>query len=98
MDWQARPDPLKKAGARIPAAPSEWKSNRPRSTGPSGIARQPLQAGACWVPAPAIGSGGVGGGHGGAVVLRLKDNEIKPMPFNRANESLAKTKDGRRSA
>jgi hypothetical protein len=36
----------------------------------------------------------VGGGYGGAVVLRLKDNEIKPMPFNGANESLAKTKDG----
>jgi hypothetical protein len=36
----------------------------------------------------------VGGGYGGAVVLRLKDNEIKPMPFNGANEPFAKTKDG----
>jgi hypothetical protein len=36
----------------------------------------------------------VGGGYGGAVTLRLKDNNIKPMAFNGANESLAQTKDG----
>jgi hypothetical protein len=29
-----------------------------------------------------------------AVTLRLKDNDIKPMPFNEANESHGKTKDG----
>src|SRR5215212_1221457 len=34
------------------------------------------------------------GGYGGAVVLRLKDNEIKPMAFKGANESFAMTKDG----
>jgi hypothetical protein len=39
----------------------------------------------------------VGGGYGGAVTLRLKDNDIKPMPFNGANESHAKTKDGQLS-
>ena len=26
----------------------------------------------------------VGGGYGGPVTLRLKDNDIKPMPFNGA--------------
>jgi hypothetical protein len=36
----------------------------------------------------------VGGGYGGAVVLRLKDNGIKPVPFNASIESLLKTKDG----
>jgi hypothetical protein len=36
----------------------------------------------------------VGGGYGGAVTLRLKDNDIKPMAFNGANESRTKTKDG----
>src|SRR3954452_18308982 len=30
----------------------------------------------------------VGGGYGGAVVLRLKDNGIKPIPFNASIESL----------
>jgi hypothetical protein len=39
----------------------------------------------------------VGGGYGGAVTLRLKDNDIKPMAFNGANESHAKTKDGQLS-
>jgi hypothetical protein len=36
----------------------------------------------------------VGGGYGGAVSLRLKDNEIKAVPFNGANESMLKSKDG----
>ena len=36
----------------------------------------------------------VGGGYGGAVTLRLKDNGIKPMAFNGANKSHGKTKDG----
>jgi hypothetical protein len=36
----------------------------------------------------------VGGGYGGAVTLRLKDNDIKPMAFNGANEAHGKTKDG----
>jgi hypothetical protein len=36
----------------------------------------------------------VGGGYGGAVMLRLKDNGIKPVPFNASIESLLKTKDG----
>src|SRR3954454_5375874 len=39
----------------------------------------------------------VGGGYGGAVTLRLKDNDIKPMPLNGANESHGKTKDGQLS-
>lgn len=39
----------------------------------------------------------VGGGYGGAVILRLKDNDIKPVPFNGANESFFKTKDGQLS-
>ena len=38
----------------------------------------------------------VGGGYGGAVTLRLKDNDIKPMPFNGANKSHAQ--DERRAA
>ena len=39
----------------------------------------------------------VGGGYGGAVTLRLKDNDIKPMPFNGANDLHGKTKDGQLS-
>jgi hypothetical protein len=39
----------------------------------------------------------VGGGYGGAVTLRLKDNNIRPMAFNGANESLAETKEGQLS-
>ncbi len=39
----------------------------------------------------------VGGGYGGAVILRLKDNDIKPVPFNGANESLFRTNDGQLS-
>jgi hypothetical protein len=35
----------------------------------------------------------VGGGYGGAVILRLKDNEIEPAPFNGANTVATKTKD-----
>jgi hypothetical protein len=36
----------------------------------------------------------VGGGYGEAVNLRLKDNDITPAPFNGANQSTEKTKDG----
>jgi hypothetical protein len=36
----------------------------------------------------------IGGGYGGGVVLRLKDNGIEPTSFNGANESTEKTKDG----
>jgi hypothetical protein len=36
----------------------------------------------------------VGGGYGGSVTLRLTDNDIQPTPFNGANLSLEKTKDG----
>lgn len=36
----------------------------------------------------------VGGGYGGAVTLRLKDNGIDRLPFNGADGSKAKTKDG----
>lgn len=36
----------------------------------------------------------VGGGYGGAVSLRLKDNGVWHLPFNGANASLRKTKDG----
>lgn len=39
----------------------------------------------------------VGGGYGGAVTLRLKDNEIEPLPFNGAAESGRRTKDGQLS-
>lgn len=35
-----------------------------------------------------------GGGYGGAVILRFKDNEIDYLAFNGANTSLARTKDG----
>jgi hypothetical protein len=35
----------------------------------------------------------VGGGYGGAVTLRLKDNSIPFMPFNGANRTGQKTKD-----
>ena len=37
----------------------------------------------------------VGGGYGGAVTLRLKDNEIPHRAFNGANTSTARTKDGK---
>lgn len=37
----------------------------------------------------------VGGGYGGAVTLRLKDNEIAHVAFNGANASAATTKDGK---
>jgi hypothetical protein len=36
----------------------------------------------------------VGGGYGGAVMLRLKDNEIEATPFNGGGESTEKTSDG----
>lgn len=36
----------------------------------------------------------VGGGYGGAVTLRLKDNSIGHSGFNGANSSTARTKDG----
>jgi hypothetical protein len=39
----------------------------------------------------------VGGGYGGAVNLRLEDNDITPAPFNGANQSTEKTKDGQLS-
>jgi hypothetical protein len=39
----------------------------------------------------------VGGGYGGAVMLRLKDNDIEPAPFNGANTVATKTKDGQLS-
>jgi hypothetical protein len=35
----------------------------------------------------------VGGGYGGAVMLRLKDNDIEPSPFNGSNTVATKTKD-----
>lgn len=37
----------------------------------------------------------VGGGYGGAVTLRFKDNEIPHRAFNGASRSTAKTKDGK---
>ena len=36
----------------------------------------------------------VGGGYGGGVALRIKDNGIEPTSFNGANKSMEKTKDG----
>jgi hypothetical protein len=36
----------------------------------------------------------VGGGYGGAVMLRLRDNDIAPFSFNGAAASTAKTRDG----
>jgi len=36
----------------------------------------------------------VGGGYGGGVTIRLKDNGIEPTSFNGATESIEKTKDG----
>jgi len=39
----------------------------------------------------------VGGGYGGAVTLRLKDNSIPHIGFNGANKSTAKTRDGQLS-
>lgn len=36
----------------------------------------------------------VGGGYGGAVTLRLKDNKIDHRPFNGAEKTNAKTQDG----
>jgi hypothetical protein len=39
----------------------------------------------------------VGGGYGGAVTLRLKDNEIDHHAFNGAATSISKTKDGKLS-
>lgn len=36
----------------------------------------------------------VGGGYGGSVTLRLKDNHIPYLPYNGANGSVAKTRDG----
>jgi hypothetical protein len=39
----------------------------------------------------------LGGGYGGGVTLRLKDNEIPHVGFNGANKSTAKTKDGKLS-
>jgi len=35
-----------------------------------------------------------GGGYGGAVMLRLKDNSIEPLGFDGGSASTAKTKDG----
>jgi hypothetical protein len=35
----------------------------------------------------------VGGGYGGGVTLRLEDNDIRPTPFNGANQSTEETKD-----
>lgn len=37
----------------------------------------------------------VGGGYGGAVTLRLKDNGVESIGFNGASASTAKTKDGK---
>lgn len=37
----------------------------------------------------------VGGGYGGSVTMRLKDNHIEAEAFNGANASVAKTKDGK---
>jgi hypothetical protein len=39
----------------------------------------------------------VGGGYGGAVTLRLKDNGIVHMPFNGANSATGKSRDGQLS-
>jgi len=39
----------------------------------------------------------VGGGYGGAVTLRLKDNNIPHIGFNGASKSTAKTRDGQLS-
>lgn len=39
----------------------------------------------------------VGGGYGGAINLGLEDNDITPTPFNGANQSREKTKDGQLS-
>ena len=36
----------------------------------------------------------VGGGYGGGVTLRLKDNGIEPVSFVASWESIEKTKDG----
>jgi hypothetical protein len=36
----------------------------------------------------------VGGGYGGGVTIRLKDNGIEPVPFVALWESIEKTKDG----
>jgi hypothetical protein len=36
----------------------------------------------------------VGGGYGGAVSMRLKDNGVAQVSFNGANQSTARTKDG----
>jgi hypothetical protein len=36
----------------------------------------------------------VGGGYGGGVTIRLKDNGIEATSFNGATESIEKTKDG----
>jgi hypothetical protein len=40
----------------------------------------------------------VGGGYGGAVMLRLRDNDIQPTPFNGASESTEKTRDGQQAS
>lgn len=39
----------------------------------------------------------VGGGYGGAVTMRLKDNGIEAIAFNGASASVAKSKDGKLS-
>jgi hypothetical protein len=36
----------------------------------------------------------VGGGYGGGVTIRLKDNGIEPVSFVASWESIEKTKDG----
>lgn len=41
--------------------------------------------------------GGAGHGFGGTTIMRLKDNGITVQPFNGANRSLVKTKDGQLS-
>ena len=44
------------------------------------------------MPAPVIVD--VGGGYGGGVTIRLKDNGIEPVSFVASWESIEKTKDG----
>ena len=47
---------------------------------------------ATWLTAPVIVD--VGGGYGGGVTVRLKDNGIEPVSFVGSWESIEKTKDG----
>jgi len=36
----------------------------------------------------------MGGGYGGAIAMRLEDNDVKPVKFNGAAASSARTRDG----